>query len=257
MTDEHEGPGLTGPEYPTGASFSGAHATEGQRWTVGGPDARPPRAPPRTPVVTTLLVVNVLVFLLWSRPEAPAALLVDHFLVSWSALAEGRLWTLATSVFSHNLLLHLMVNMIVLVSFGKPMELLMGRGRFLTFYLTAGLLASVAHAATSRFLLDRPDLPALGASGALAGVLMLFSFSFPKARVLFLFVIPVPAILAALAFIAIDVWGLVAQIGGGTLPIGHGAHLGGGLVGILYYLLRGDALRERRDRLGFHARGPG
>lgn len=257
MTDNREGFRPIGSEYPTGAAASGAHAPGRQQWSGGDPTAPPPSPPARTPVVTTLLVVNVLVFLLWSRPEAPAALLVDHFLVSWSALAEGRLWTLLTSVFSHNLLLHLVVNMVVLLSFGKPMELLMGRGRFLMFYLVAGLLASVAHAATSRFLLDRPELPALGASGALAGVLMLFSFSFPKARVLFLFVIPVPAILAALAFIAIDVWGLVAQIGGGTLPIGHGAHLGGGLVGIVYYVFRGGALRERRDRLGFHARGPG
>jgi membrane associated rhomboid family serine protease len=257
MTDNRERPRPVGPEYPSGTGGPGAQATGGQQWSVGGPPAHPPNAPARTPVVTTLLVANVLVFLLWSRAEAPATLMADHFLVSWTALAEGRIWTLLTSVFSHNMLLHLMVNMIVLLSFGKPMELLMGRGSFLAFYLTAGFLASVAHATTSRFLLDRPDLPALGASGALAGVLMLFSFSFPKARVLFLFVIPVPAILAALAFIAIDIWGLVAQIGGGTLPIGHGAHLGGGLVGILYYLFRGGALRERRDRLGFHALGPG
>ncbi|MEX2465289.1 MAG: rhomboid family intramembrane serine protease [Gemmatimonadota bacterium] len=204
---------------------------------------------PRTPVVTTLLVANAVVFLLWSWPDVPTSIMVENFLVSWPHLLEGRVWVLITSVFSHNLLLHLVINMVVLLSFGKPMELLMGRGRFLKFYLLAGLVASVAHAVTSRFLLDRPDLPALGASGALAGTLMLFSFSFPKAKVFFLFFIPVPAILAALAFIAIDVWGLVAQIGGGTLPIGHGAHLGGALVGILYYWTRGGPLRDRRRQL--------
>jgi membrane associated rhomboid family serine protease len=256
MTDSLEGPPPSGPRYPTGARASRAGAYDGEPWAHEDASVHAVGGPPKTPVVTSLLVVNLLVFLFWSRPEVPTPIMMEHFLVSWSGLEEGRLWTVATSVFSHNLLLHLLVNMVVLLSFGKPMELLMGRGTFLKFFLGAGLVASFAHAATSRFLLERPDLPALGASGALAGVLMLFSFSFPKARVYFLFVIPVPAILAALAFIAIDVWGLMAQIGGGTLPIGHGAHLGGGLVGILYYVIRGGALRERRDRMGFGAPGP-
>ena len=245
MTENGEGRRPTQAHDPTGTRAAGAWTARGGAPDLEGQTVYAPGPPTRTPVVTTLLVSNVAVF-----AATPTPLLLDNFLVSWSALAEGRLWTLVTSVFSHNLLLHLLVNMVVLLSFGKPMELLMGRGRFLGFFFTAGIVASLAHAATSRFLLDRPELPALGASGALAGVLMLFSFSFPKAKVLFFFIIPLPAIFAALAFIAIDVWGLMAQIGGGTLPIGHGAHLGGGLVGILYYLIRGGSLRERRDRLG-------
>lgn len=250
MTENGEGRRPLEAYEPIRSRIPGYPATGGRAPGMDGETIYAPGPPPRTPITTALLVSNVAVFLLWSFAARPTPFLVDNFLVSWTALADGRLWTLITSVFSHNLLLHLLVNMVVLMSFGKPMELLMGRGRFLRFFLTAGVVASLAHAATSRFLLDRPELPALGASGALAGVLMLFSFSFPKAKVLFFFIIPLPAIFAALAFIAIDVWGLMAQIGGGTLPIGHGAHLGGGLVGILYYLMRGGSLRDRRDRLG-------
>ncbi len=201
-------------------------------------------------VVRTLMIVNVGVFLLWWFPVLGPSFMGDNFLVSWSLLAEGRVWVLLTSVFSHNLLLHLLVNMVVLTSFGTAMEAIMGSRRFLRFFLAAGLVASIAHAATSRFLLDQPELRALGASGALAGVLMLFSFSFPKAKVLLFFFIPLPAIVAALAFVAIDVWGLVAQIGGGTLPIGHGAHLGGGLFGLVYYLVAGRDLKDGRDGAG-------
>ena len=73
--------------------------------------------------------------------------------------------------------------------------------------------------------------------------------AFPRTRVLFFFSIPVPALVAALAFIAIDVWGLMAQMGGGTLPIGHGAQLGGGLVGIVWFLVRGKDLRRRAERV--------
>jgi membrane associated rhomboid family serine protease len=203
-----------------------------------------------TPVVHTILAINVGVFLLWTMPGVPTAWLTANLLVSWDHLADGRMWVLLTSVFSHNLMIHLLVNVIVLLSFGKPMEILMGSRRFLAFFLGAGVIASIAHATTSAFLLDDPGLSALGASGALAGVLMLFAFSFPKAKVLLFFFIPLPAIFAALAFVAIDLWGLIEQIGGGRLPIGHGAHLGGGLAGIVYYLVRGGALKQRRQRLG-------
>ena len=202
---------------------------------------------PSAPVVRILLLVNIGVSLMWMVPAIASDLLADNLMVSWSLLMEGRVWVLLTSVFSHNLVLHFLVNMIVLLSFGPPTEQLMGSRAFLRFFLLAGVLASVAHATTSAFLLDQPGLRALGASGALAGVLMLFSLSFPKAKVLLFFVIPLPAIVAALAFVAIDIWGLVAQMGGGTLPIGHGAHLGGGLVGVVYYLTHKDELRARRS----------
>ena len=215
--------------------------------STDSPDADRKRS---DPVVRTLLFINIGVFVLWMVPGVPRSVLADNLLVSWDLLMEGRVWVLLTSVFSHNLLLHFLVNMVVLLSFGPPMEQVMGSRRFLRFYLVAGVFASLAHAATSALLLDRPELRALGASGALAGLLMLFSLSFPKAKVLLFFVIPLPAIVAALAFVGLDVWGLVAQMGGGTLPIGHGAHLGGGLVGVVYFFLKGRDLKDGRDGSG-------
>jgi membrane associated rhomboid family serine protease len=130
--------------------------------------------------------------------------------------------------------------MIVLMSFGPPMERAMGARRFIVFYLVAGLVGSLAHAGVSAFLMDRPGQPALGASAALAGILLLFAFTFPRATILLFFVVPLPALVAALLFVGIDVWGLIMQIGAdGDWPIGHGAHLGGALTGIVYFLLRG------------------
>ena len=199
----------------------------------------------RITVVNAIVAVNLVVFLLWLSPIAPIEAMVGHFLVSWPHLADGRVWVLLTSVFSHNLLLHLAINMIVLLSFGPPLEQLMGGRRFLVFYLVAGLLASISHLAVSGLLIDRPEQPALGASGAIAALLILFSFTFPKARILLFFIVPMPAIVGALGFVAIDIWGLFAQIEGGGLPIGHGAHLGGALTGFLYFLVRGRSLRRR------------
>lgn len=199
-------------------------------------------------VVNVILVINVAVYLLWLYDWVPLEAMVSNFTVSWEHLAAGHVWVLVTSVFSHNLLLHLVVNMIVLMSFGPLLERIMGSGRFLAFYLAAGIIGSLAHALTSMLLIGNPGQPALGASSAIAGMLLLTALVFPRARILLLFVIPLPAIVAALAFVAIDIWGLVAQMEGGGLPIGHGAHLGGAFVGLLYFILRGRELRQQAGR---------
>jgi membrane associated rhomboid family serine protease len=194
-------------------------------------------------VVNAILFVNIVVSLLWLTSTPSLPVLADNFLISWTHLTRGRVWTLLTSVFSHNMLFHLLINMVVLTSFGPPLERLLGPRRFLAFYLAAGAVGSLAHSLVSSFLIGRPAQAALGASSALAGVLLLFALVFPRARVLFFFLIPLPAIAAALIFIGIDIWGLFAQVEGGGLPIGHGAHLGGALTGIVYYLAVGRRLR--------------
>jgi rhomboid-like protein len=173
-----------------------------------------------------------------------------HFEVSWTALIEGRPWVLLTSVFSHMSLLHLFVNMFVLNSFGRFLEQFLGAKFYLGFYLFAGIVASFSHAVLSNFLLGQPDLPAVGASGAIAGLVLLFSLIFPKERIVLFAIIPLPALVGALAFVALDLWGLYAQAEGGGLPIGHGAHLGGALTGVLTYviILRPRLLRSRLSR---------
>jgi len=174
--------------------------------------------------------------------------LASNFLVSWNAVVEdGRWWTLLTSVFSHNLAWHLLLNMLVLQSFGSLLERVLGRWRYLRFYLFAGVMGSVWHCCTSRFLLGQPQLDALGASGALAGLVLVFSLLFPREKILVFGLVPVPALWGALAFVGLDIWGLIAQAGGEGLPIGHGAHLGGAFAGIVYYfLLKRNAYKIRR-----------
>jgi membrane associated rhomboid family serine protease len=66
---------------------------------------------------------------------------------------------------------------------------------------------------------------------------MLFSLMFPRQKIAILGIIPVPALAGVLIFVAFDLWGLFEQTQGGGLPIGHGAHLGGALTGVVYYFL--------------------
>lgn len=189
----------------------------------------------RKPFLVYLIIsVNLFVFFLWMYPPLTYFML-ENFLVSWLHLSDGRWWVLLTSAFSHNMMLHLFVNMLVLMSFGSMLEYVLGRITFFTFYLIAAVVSSLSHALVSKFVLGLPDQMALGASGAIAGLVLLFSLMFPREKILVFGIIPVPAIFGALAFVALDLWGLSAQSKGGGLPIGHGAHLGGSFAGILAY----------------------
>ncbi len=163
--------------------------------------------------------------------------MINNFLVSWNSLVQGRIWTVVTSVFSHSMLLHIFLNMFVLFNFGIIVENYLGQWRFFIFYLVAGMSGSLMHTIVCAFILNQPNVMALGASGAISGVLILFALLNPK-EIIFLFgIIPLPAIWAAILFMGIDAYGLFNQARGVMSPIGYGAHLGGAMVGIIYYFV--------------------
>ena len=199
---------------------------------------QPRRRMLRTPAVSVIIGINVLVFLAWQAASVVPGLgdfMVVNFLVSTSRLMHGYVWTLVTAAFSHNELWHLAINMFVLWSFGTVLERLWGTRTFVLFYLAAAVFSSLSHCAVSSFLMGNGNIPALGASGAVSGLLLAYALYFPRHKILLFGVIPVPALAGVLAFVGIDLWGLVAQSRGGGLPIGHGAHLGGALAGALMY----------------------
>ncbi len=188
-------------------------------------------------VVISIIKINIAVFLVWilSSFNDPS-FMIHNFLVSWTGLLEGRYWTLLTSVFSHNMFFHIFINMYAFLGFGAVVENVLGPLRFLSFYLWAGFFASLGHCLVSTYLMGEPTLPALGASGAISGVIILFSLLFPKEKILLLGIIPIPALFASVVIIGFDLIGLIEQTRGGRLPIGHGAHLSGAMYGVIYYL---------------------
>lgn len=186
-------------------------------------------------MVDLIIKINIAVFALWVLGSFQ--FMMNNFLVSYDLVQSGRIWTLITSVFSHNMIFHLFINMFILYGFGNIMEKIMGSKRFIIFYVIAGLAGSLAHCLASALLMGQSSLPALGASGAVAGVVVLFALMNPKQLVLLFGIIPMPAIGAAGLFILFDLLGLISQTRGSEVPIGHGAHLGGALVGITYFLV--------------------
>lgn len=194
--------------------------------------------PQRTYLTSLFIALNVLVFGAWQGWYGPGpGFMSQNFLVSWDLVTEGRVWDLLTSVFSHNWVLHLVLNMFVLNSFGRVVEMFFGWKFYLGFYLFAGVVSSLSHIVVSAFLMGAPQLPALGASGSLAGLILLFALTFPREKIMLFGIVPLPALVGALAFVGLDLWGLVSQVEGGGLPIGHGAHLGGSFAGLLAYLV--------------------
>lgn len=232
--------------------------------------ARLPQEPPawthrRLVAVPVIVAVNVVVYLTWQMArgnEELARFMIDNFWVSSAHLFGGTLvnqipveaghyWTLLTSVFSHSDLWHILINMIVLWSFGSIMERLLGTARFAVFYVTSGVFASAAHCVVSAAI-GLGSVPALGASGAVSAILLAYALTFPKHRILLFGVVPMPALVGALLFVGLDVWGLIAQGQGGGLPIGHGAHLGGALAGSVFWWFR---MRGRLEPGGGPASG--
>ena len=224
----------------------------------GGPPAppQPRRRMLRTPAVSVIIGINVLVFLAWQAASVVPGLgdfMVVNFLVSTTRLMHGYVWTLVTAAFSHNELWHVAINMFVLWSFGTVLERLWGIRIFVVFYLVAAVASSLSHCAVSSLIMGDGNIPALGASGAVSGLLLAYALYFPRHKILLFGVVPVPALAGVLAFVGVDLWGLVAQSRGGGLPIGHGAHLGGALAGALLYFFW---LRATRPAPSAPARRP-
>ena len=143
--------------------------------------------------------------------------------------------TLLTSMFMHGGWAHILGNMLYLWIFGDNLEDRLGHGRYLLFYLLVGLLASLAHVFTSVLLDDNLQIPSLGASGAIAGVLGGYLLLFPRNRVT---VILVRVVTQVRAIFAVGLWfllqlvGGLGVLGGGNDGVAYAAHIGGFIAGL-------------------------
>jgi membrane associated rhomboid family serine protease len=147
-------------------------------------------------------------------------------------------WTLLTSMFLHGGLGHILGNMLYLYIFGDNVEDALGHGRYLFFYLTCGILASLSHVVATVVTGGNPYLPSLGASGAISGVLAAYLLLFPARRVrmlVFLFVVDVPAVVAIGVWFVFQLVNGVGMLGGGSQAggVAYAAHIGGFAAGFL------------------------
>jgi len=157
---------------------------------------------------------------------------LDYIAIKPANILQGKyLWTFITSMFMHGSLFHIFANMFSLFFIGSLVEKILGAKRYFYFYMLAGLLAGVFFVLSSLIFTADYNTFAVGASGALFGVVGLLVLLTPNLPVFIMFIpIPIkmkyagPGILIALWFISIA----------GNVPIGNTAHFGGLIVGIAY-----------------------
>jgi membrane associated rhomboid family serine protease len=192
--------------------------------------------PPVTPqIIKTLLIANGVVFILQHFSDQ-----VTNFgVVSPAAVWDGfQIWRPFTYMWLHspNSIMHIAFNMLALWMFGSQLALFWGEERFLKFYLTCGVGAGILIATVPwvPVLLGFPEfagnlgIPTLGASGAVMGVVLAFSLTWPD-KTIMLMIPPMPIkaiwlmpIIFAIEFIS------------GPSNVSHVGHLGGVLVGWIY-----------------------
>lgn len=219
----------------------------------------------RTPYITYLLVaINVLVFILfqgmgnnlnftYAYATVPLEIVTGNDVATTQVITDPLtgneiliplqptpvpvLFTLITSMFMHGGFAHLLGNMLYLWIFGDNIENRLGHMRYLLFYLTTGVLASLAHVFSTQYLGHSMIIPSLGASGAISGILGAYLLLFPKRRVT---VIIIRYVTHVSALVAIGIWILFQVISGmgmlggsGGTGVAYAAHIGGFIAGLL------------------------
>jgi rhomboid-like protein len=194
--------------------------------------------------------------MLWPlMPEKLHQILVENNVLEGSQGFQP--YQIVTHLFSHApppMFFHILFNMFTLWMFGRVLENVWGGKRFLIFYFACGLGAAALHLGMQYFRCEQllqdfnnndiasikahlgAAAPALGASGAIMGVMAAFAYLFPNTELYIMFIpVPVKAKWAMLGLAAIDLFGGVAKISGDNLA--HFAHLGGAITGFIIVLI--------------------
>jgi membrane associated rhomboid family serine protease len=214
----------------------------------------------RTPVVTYALVAANVVVFLWQLRTGLELSAYRGGAIPFEILTFQDVYprdivpppfTVLTSMFLHGSWLHLGFNMLSLWIFGNNVEDALGRTRYAAFYVLAGIAAALSQAVASAASGDL-DVPMVGASGAIAGVLAAYLVLFPHTRVLtaiiiviFIRLVYLPARLFIVGWFLLQVFSVVV---GGAPGVAVFAHLGGFAAGyvLVKVIKRRPTWRARR-----------
>lgn len=207
-----------------------------------------------TPIINYMLIAaNILVFvLMWLAGSNQEALVYEFALIPLNlttGVAIGDITDIFTSMFMHGGLAHLAGNMLYLWIFGDNVEDSMGSIKYLAFYLSGGVVASLAHILTN----PSSQIPTVGASGAIAAVLGAYLVLFPNSRVqtfiplgFFMRLTLVPASIVLGMWFVLQLFSGLMSLGGPDVGgVAFWAHIGGFVTGvILAKLLAGRRRQE-------------
>lgn len=185
-----------------------------------------------TPVVLNLIIINAIVFvaqLVFDKTGGQNGWLTNKLALYSYDTGLFKPYQLVTHMFAHGGFFHILFNMYALWIFGSVLEKTWGPKRFLIFYFVCGLAAGL----TQMFLVSQGA--AIGASGAVMGLLAAFAYTFPNVQ---FYILPIPfpikAKYLAGIYAAIDIFG---GFSGGGDNVAHFAHLGGLVAGFVMVIL--------------------
>ena len=191
------------------------------------------------PIITwSLILINVIVFIWQISSGLYYEIITDYGEIPFFVTSGERLFTLFTSMFLHGDILHIFGNMLYLFVFGDNVEDRFGHAKFLFLYLIFGVLGGLAQSYVT-IMFNEADalIPAIGASGAISGVLGAYIMFFPRARIVsvaivyyLIRIIKVPALIfIGFWFILQFLYVLIGSLGG----VAYWAHIGGFFAGFI------------------------
>ena len=189
--------------------------------------------------------------MLTRMPGMRTSIIQDWFeLNPKKTVEEGQVWRLLTSSFCHDryAIWHLVFNMLLLYWFGQRLEQMYGSTEFLLFYLTAAICASLAYVALAYY--TGSMIPAIGASGSIMALMMLYVIYYPYEQFLLFWFIPVPLWLLLGFYVLYDLHPVLLALAGDQMFTGvaHASHLGGLAFGYAYWR-SGRRLEPLLDRV--------
>lgn len=171
--------------------------------------------------------------LAWAR----VSVVEEWLALETDKVLHGQIWRLLSYAFCHDRLgvWHILFNMLFLYWFGKTLEAMYGSREFLLFYLASAVAASLCHIGLD--LATRHSTAAIGASGAVMGVVMLYAIHYPRERIYVFMIIPIEIRWLVALYVIFDLHPVLLALAGTPeySGVAHAAHLGGLAFGFVYW----------------------
>ena len=184
----------------------------------------------------------------------------EWFELQTSQVIRGQIWRLVTAAFLHDRggIFHILFNMLALFWFGVTLESMYGGKEFLMFYLAGAVAASLAHVGLDLYL--GSSTPAVGASGAVMAVLMVYAIHYPRSTIRIFWYFPLEVRWIVLLYILFDLHPVLRALAGDPAyhdGIAHAAHLGGLAWGFTYWKFHLNLEQYSSKLPSWGARSPG
>lgn len=197
---------------------------------------RAPSFEPRRTVTITLLIINVVAFVLQSFATyyAPSLGVGKYLALSKEGLGHGYVWQLLTFQFLHGGLMHLLLNCWALYVFGRAVEDAVGRRSFLLLYFSSGVLGGLCQMVGALLWSSHLGGSVVGASAGVFGLVAAYATLYPERQLTLLLFFVLPVSLRAKYLLLFSALMAVFGILFPSDQVAHAAHLGGMLMGIAY-----------------------